>query len=53
MHLDGYKELMQQKSEKEQLQIQVEELKKGNEESKMKLLESEALLNDRKKGILL
>ena len=51
VHLDGYKELMQQRSEKEQLQIQVEELKTANEDSKMKLLELEALLNDRKLNI--
>ena len=53
MHLDGYKELMQQRSEKEQLEIQVEELKKVNEDSERKLSESEALLRDRKQGILL
>ena len=51
VHLDGYKELMQQRSEKEQLQIQVEELKTANEDSKMKLLELESLLNDRKLNI--
>ena len=53
MHLDGYKELMQQRSVKEQLEIQVEELKKVNEDSERKLSESEALLRDRKQGILL
>ena len=51
VHLDGYKEMMQQRSEKEQLQMQVEELKTVNEDSKLKLLELEALLNDRKLNI--
>ena len=51
VHLDGYKEMMQQRSEKEQLQMQVEELKTANEDSKMKILELKALLNDGKLNI--